>query len=247
MFQLAALRRYLIENRMPHLLQVRIQRNAQKFLANESQSTREDQVELLRFVSRPLMMELHFELYHRSFSDHPFVSRYLICSVHEGTSLAMQRICDEAVKIHVFAEADLIFSAGEKPLVPSMYFVCGGDVRYGDESWSAQDVPVGQWLSEPTLWTEWIHRGTCLAQSSSRLALIDSARFGTIVRADQVMLVDTVQYATAFIQEMNQHATTVSDMPLHVTMWSSEATVDQSITCSSWSPVTLVLGVPRLT
>jgi hypothetical protein len=216
MVQVAALRRYLIDNSIPHLLKLRIQRSAQKAISDDSHKAREEQIELLRHISEPLLMELHFELYSPAFSCHPFLSQYLMWSARSGTSIVMERVCNEAVKIHTFCEGDLAFRVGEKPLVPWMYFVSSGIFQYGVDLTAAQDVPIGQWLSEPILWTEWTHRGTLIAQSAGSLTSIDSNRFGTLIRADQAVRVETVEYAIAFVQSMNELRELMSDMPITV-------------------------------
>merc|ERR1711862_892922 len=61
--QSAVLRRYLREKKISKGLALRLQRNAQHAVAGSYRTMPEDSVELIQYVSEPLRVELHFEMY----------------------------------------------------------------------------------------------------------------------------------------------------------------------------------------
>merc|ERR1711920_680029 len=85
----------------------------------------EDKVELLGLVSEPLHMELHFELFCPILNVHPFFSRYI-----EECPPVMRKVCHLAMKTVQISSGDVVFNCGEIPLLPRMYFICSGELRY---------------------------------------------------------------------------------------------------------------------
>merc|ERR1740130_1718292 len=61
--QQVQLRRYLSQNGISKNLALRVRRNAQHSLAEAVKTTPEESVELMKQVSEPLHVELHFEMY----------------------------------------------------------------------------------------------------------------------------------------------------------------------------------------
>eukprot|EP00928_Gymnodinium_smaydae_P052339 TRINITY_DN3615_c0_g1_i5.p1 TRINITY_DN3615_c0_g1~~TRINITY_DN3615_c0_g1_i5.p1 ORF type:complete len:957 (+),score=213.85 TRINITY_DN3615_c0_g1_i5:116-2986(+) len=208
--QLAALRRFLFENSISHLLASRVVRSAQSSFSHSLLHTPEDSVELLEYVSVPLRVELHFELYAPLFTQHPFFSRYIV-----QCPTVMRRVCHHAVTTAIFTKGDIVFSVGELPLQPVMYFSCSGNFDYRCSSLpeSETDICTGQWLSESALWTQWRHRGTLQARDQSRLCVISSLEFQDIVLQFKHGPFDPKTYAASYVARMNQ-LKMVSDLPL---------------------------------
>merc|ERR1712232_1407561 len=90
--QLVALRRYLGENLISPGLARRLQLSAQHALVEQQRAMPEDKVDLLRLVSEPLRMDLHFEQYGIWLSVHPFINLYM-----EECPAEMRKICHVAV------------------------------------------------------------------------------------------------------------------------------------------------------
>jgi len=208
MLQLAALRRFLLENQVSDLLAVRIQRSAQNTLSQQLKHTPEAKVDMLAFVSGPLLVELHFELYAPIFVPHAFFSRYIV-----ECPQVMKKVCHEAVSLSNYGIGDLIFHAGEKPASPVMYFMWSGEMDY-ESTTVLCVVSVGQWLSEQALWTEWRHRGTLIARTQCRMATLASKKFQEITCTFNHRNFDPKDYARRYVKKMNELKDEMSDLPV---------------------------------
>merc|ERR1719171_854755 len=69
---LSKLRRYLIQNKIPQELQMRVLKNAQYVIKQNSTNLRHQEVKLLDAVSEPLKADIKLELYGRILNGHPF-------------------------------------------------------------------------------------------------------------------------------------------------------------------------------
>lgn len=209
--QLVALRKYLAENGINQSVALRLQKNAQHAIAEQQRFMPESKVELLHLVSEPLLMELHFELYHQVMSLHPFFGRYMEECCH-----VMRKVCHLAVSLVQFGAGDVVFSAGEIPLIPKMYFVNTGALTYESPFQSFEaSMPVisGQWVSEMTLWTNWMHRGTFTCSGNSRLSVLDAAKFQDIVgRFEHPPTFEPRLYAWHFVNELNSTEGDITDL-----------------------------------
>merc|ERR1712232_74849 len=123
--QLSILRRFLSDNGVSNRLAVRVQRNARHALAQQQRYMQESSVELLKMVSEPLRMELHFEIYSPLLVKHPFFNQYI-----EECPHVMRKVCHKAIHIEPVYQGDVIFNAGECPNPPKMYFVVSGMLEY---------------------------------------------------------------------------------------------------------------------
>merc|ERR1712217_741093 len=97
----------------------------------------------------------------------------------------------------------------------NMILVGRGAGRY---SWGVanQDiVSVGSWLSEAVLWTQWTHRGVCIAAEDCRCFHLNAAVFQQIVNQFELVSFDPTKYAEAFLKSLNSlDLSEVSDLPL---------------------------------
>merc|ERR1712070_856224 len=93
-------------------------------------------VELLHVVSEPLRVEMHFEMYAGQLKVHPFFAQYM-----EEYPQSMRRICHCAMSTLLMDPGDVIFSEGEVPAQPKMYFVNKGRLAYNKSEWGLYKDP----------------------------------------------------------------------------------------------------------
>merc|ERR1712129_252443 len=116
--QASTLRRYLLQHRISNRLMQRLQRNAMHAVKEQEKMIHESNVELLRMISEPLRIELHFEMYTGHLGLHDFFKEYIAKCPH-----VMRHICHKAADMEMVSCGDLIFSSGEMPAQPRMYIV----------------------------------------------------------------------------------------------------------------------------
>jgi len=203
---LSVLRRYLGNHGISASLSVRVQRNAQHALLAHKKHAPERDIELLALISEPLRAELHYETYAPLLMTHPFFDCY-----HILNSDGIRKLCHTAATQQAISAGDTVFINFEAPQHPRIYFVMSGKLEYKQEN-HIQEVSVGQWAAEASLWTFWIHCGTLKAHSECMLLAIDAKKF-----QDLVGLFPTQHahcYATGFVQLLNSGNEQLTDLNL---------------------------------
>jgi len=198
--QLATLRRYLLSHGVSQKLMLRIQRNAQHALEMRQQKMTEAQVELIAIISEPLRVELHFEEHGPKLCEHPFFQFY-----QDVCPAAMQKICHSAISEKIFYHGDIIFSVGEVPSNPQMYFISSGSLCY-QQSRSTEIVSDGMWLSEGVLWVRWMHRGILRAKKESRVLCLSASSFQDITLGFESPVFHPSQYGLEFVEHLKSKA-----------------------------------------
>lgn len=205
--QLSSLRRYLHQLKIPKGLAVRVQRAAQYGLMERRSNVAETNVELLKIVSEPLRVELHFEMFKTVLAVHPFFGPYI-----EQAPPVMRRVCHTAVSTMLFSHGDVIFHTCEVPKQPKMYIICSGSCMYDHHGGSRTQVGEGHWISEAALWTQWMHRGVLTASSNGRFCTVDAKLFQEIIGQFEHMDFDPTEYAAEFVSRLNQYDSEISDL-----------------------------------
>lgn len=208
--QLAVLRQYLSIHGIPQRLMLRVQRNAQHAMRERERYMPEEGVELLQTVSEPLRIEIHFEMFAPALRMHPFFSSYI-----SACPQVLSRVCHNAMSISLVSGGDVIFYSSEIPSPPRMYIVLSGSLRYVTPSGDRVTVNEGEWVSEATLWTTWVHRGVLTAFRDCRLCILDAAKFQSIVTLFEHGNFDPRAYGGQFIQALNQ-CDDITDLALGV-------------------------------
>lgn len=229
--QVFNLRRYLYQNNVSNELSLRIQRNATYAITERQKYMPEGAIELLGHVSEPLRMELHFELYSPVIKVHPFFERYI-----SECPQVVRKICHQAINLAQVSHEDLIFTVGEIPTRPKVYFPMTGELEYvsmdgtvtkcserGTKTMKDDDVRVIkddetisiQWISEATLWTRWMHRGALQAVDDCRLCILDSTTFQDIVTEFDHPEFNPKMYAFQFVEMLNDMGLEhITDLPM---------------------------------
>jgi len=171
--QLATLRKYLVQNSISKNLSLRVQRSAKHAISGDLSP---DAVDLLGVVSEQLRLEMHFEMYSELFRSHRFFDQCV-----EVCAQVMRRICHQATSTLLLDAGDVLFSKGEAPAEPKMYFFFKGTLEYIHPTGETQVLTEKQWIAEPVLWLQWVHRGQLKAISDIKIAKLDARRFQDIM------------------------------------------------------------------
>jgi hypothetical protein len=206
--QVATLRRFLRVNQVSNRLSLRIQRNAVFTMSERQRFMPEAHVELLASVSKPLQVELHFEMYSPILSHHPFFYAY----THERPYI-MRSVCHEAIVIMSFATGDVIFDVGETRDDTKMYIATEGEFDYlRVDGVTVQVLPV-TWVSEASIWICWMHHGTFTARDNARVTVLEAKAFAAIVSQFHHPGFDPRKYAHEFANGVQALDEDLSDLP----------------------------------
>eukprot|EP00928_Gymnodinium_smaydae_P021196 TRINITY_DN18250_c0_g2_i1.p1 TRINITY_DN18250_c0_g2~~TRINITY_DN18250_c0_g2_i1.p1 ORF type:complete len:745 (+),score=177.87 TRINITY_DN18250_c0_g2_i1:145-2379(+) len=195
--QMSTLKKYLKQNDISSNLALRMVKSAKHAMSGDLTP---DAVEMLHVVSEPLKVEMHFEQYSAVIRSHPFFAEY----IQEGPYV-MRRVCHFANSTLMLANGDIVFSKGENPANPKMYFVWKGSLEYSIGAGDSTPVVEKQWIAEPVLWTKWTHRGMLTATNDVKLVCLDAKTFQEIVdRFKDIGGFDPKVYAADFVRYLNQ-------------------------------------------
>merc|ERR1712139_51159 len=96
---------------------------------------------------------------------HPFFRKML-----SQDQQMIRQLCCNALRSVSLSRGDVLFLPGERAY--SMYFVTSGVLLYDDPQNGRENyvfLHTGDWCSEPSLWTTWMHYGRMLAKSECDL------------------------------------------------------------------------------
>jgi hypothetical protein len=207
--QVAMLNRYLHDNGISTKVALRVQRNATYALAQEKKNTPESSIELLELVSEPLRVELHYEIYGPILTWYGFFRCY-----KEANGPGMRRVCHTAISRLSLSRGDILFSTGELPPFPAMYFILSGRLNYQRPGSASVNMYSGEWACEGVLWTEWVHCGCLRARSECSLILLDAHQFQATALQYQTNECYPTKYAMAFVKELNNiKRSNLTDLP----------------------------------
>lgn len=207
--QLATLRKYLIQNSISKNLSLRVQKSARHAISGDLSP---DAVDLLGVVSEQLRLEMHFEMYSEVFRVHPFFDQCF-----QVVNTVMRRICHQATSTLLLDAGDVLFSKGEAPAEPQMYFFFKGTLEYTPTTGDPIIVGDRQWIAEPVLWLQWVHRGQLKAVTDVKVAKLDARRFQDVVQRFQEVFPSGFNpkvYAHDYAQQLNDlpNADQVNDL-----------------------------------
>lgn len=196
--QFKSLRAYLQNNEISQALSLRVQRNAHHAAAELRRNTAEASVELLALVSEPLHAELHYELNQPVMQKHPFFLFF-----DNAYKAAARQLCHQGISRSALHAGDILFSCGEMPEEPRMFFVVAGRMLYMREGQQATVVQAGEWVCEPLLWTPWVYRGLMCAKSACTVMQLDTRKFQTIVCQSLSADADPRKYGKELVKHLN--------------------------------------------
>eukprot|EP00427_Karlodinium_veneficum_P026520 CAMPEP_0169203544 /NCGR_PEP_ID=MMETSP1016-20121227/11523_1 /TAXON_ID=342587 /ORGANISM="Karlodinium micrum, Strain CCMP2283" /LENGTH=824 /DNA_ID=CAMNT_0009280595 /DNA_START=35 /DNA_END=2509 /DNA_ORIENTATION=- len=207
--QMATLKKYLKQNRVPKNLTKRLCRNAKHAISGDLTP---DTVDLLHVVSGPLKIEMHFEMYSRILQWHPFFEEH-----RSDLNNLLRRVCHMSMAIVLTDQHDVLFSRGEEPCDPKVYFICSGLCDYVDMYGDSILLVERKWAAEATLWCQWKHQGTLTVKQDSKIAQLDARSFQdicqTYMKTSKSVTMIMKQYAKRFVEELNS-ADILTDLPV---------------------------------
>jgi len=206
--QVSTLRRFLRSNNVSNRLSLRIQRNAVFTISERQRFMPESHVELLEAVSKPLHVELHFDMYSPILAHHPLFNAYIA-----ERPYIMRSVCHEAVVVMSFATGDVLFDVGETRDNAKMYIAMEGVFDYFRVDGATLEVSPVTWISEASLWISWMHHGSLSARANSRVAVLDAKAFAAIVSQFHHPSFDPQRYAVEFARGVNALDEDLSDLP----------------------------------
>jgi len=193
--QLSLLRRYLLQNKIPRKLCVRIQRNAN--MAMQAQHIPDSMVTLLQTVSRPLQVELHREMHFPVLDGHAF-----FCTYEKMYPYSMREACHTCAVVETFSPGDEVFHTGERDSECRIFFVRDGQLEYTHLNGHKDDIPPGEYVSEASLWLDWTHRGSLVSKDEDTSVLeFSGLKFKDVVRRYEHHALCPWAYAKKFLEK----------------------------------------------
>lgn len=181
---------------------MRIRKYVKHVVSLENQGMDEKDIELLKYLSESLRLELRFAIVSPILTVHPFLRNYA-----ERCPEAAQKVCTHAITHTKVSRGDVVFSTGE--IAHKMFFVVRGHLGYtlvmnrassnpGKEQGSTR-VKKGEWVCEPSLWvSSWMHRGDLFATSNCDLCVLDAKSFASLTATHRPVLLSSKMYASLF-------------------------------------------------
>jgi CRP-like cAMP-binding protein len=207
------LRRYLKYRQIPHDLSMRVLRYVEHQLSLRKQEIQENDVALLRLLSKPLQMELVQRTFEPTLCQHPFYRCFADTDPH-----AMKHACNSAVACLLLSAGDTLFTDGSRG--KRMFFLVKGRLRYHDGTYpstgNVHELGKGSWCCEGALWTKWVHLGTMTADTDAELLSVESAELAAITSGHEKVVRATYLYGRAYVAYLNSQADAghpLSDLP----------------------------------
>ncbi|CAE7315785.1 Kcnh5 [Symbiodinium sp. CCMP2592] len=188
-------------------------------------------IPFLKEMPESLRIHLHNELYMKHFYDMPVFSKIIPLD----RSL-FSKICHHAFEERFYPASFEVFVDGSNAKFTIINV--NGDLDYSwmQSAWDPQrsargvshattlvKVPLGAWLAEAALWSDWTHRGLLESVSPSEILLLDVSSFtyqchnhgGPVYN----LLRRVAVLAIAYREQLSRSATAVTDLPLHEFAW----------------------------
>eukprot|EP00746_Dinoflagellata_sp_MGD_P027404 gnl/MRDRNA2_/MRDRNA2_164692_c0_seq1.p1 gnl/MRDRNA2_/MRDRNA2_164692_c0~~gnl/MRDRNA2_/MRDRNA2_164692_c0_seq1.p1 ORF type:complete len:266 (-),score=44.60 gnl/MRDRNA2_/MRDRNA2_164692_c0_seq1:172-948(-) len=194
--QFSLLRKFLKQEKVPHDLSFRTKRYLEQRVREEGSRVSEREIGILVMLSQPLREELQEQQHKPVLCKHPFFTEYSMDAVD-----GMRRLCTSVVSNFFVSEGDMVFTAGTK--CEQMLFVVEGTLGYR-QGRKTQFLREEQWCSEPCLWTNWLHAGTLEAMRTSKLLVIDAAKFLAVATKHATSMQKMSLYAQEFVKELGE-------------------------------------------
>lgn len=206
--EMSILRNFLHHHKVSPDLTMRVIRSARFAQELHAKNIVERDIALLGVISEPLRVEIHYQIYTPVIKAHPF-----FCHYHASSSAATQKLCHSAIQVISLSMGDTLFTYGESPRVPQMFFLMSGCLVYKYQSVGVERmVGIGMWACEAALWVPWIHLGDMSAGADCGVLGLDAAVLQEVSVKFQSQATFSAVYASKFMNWLNsQQAAT--DLP----------------------------------
>jgi voltage-gated potassium channel len=198
------LRRLCTEKGVSKDLAVRLRRFVQNSLHERPSGDLNN--DLLQYMSEPLQAELLYEIFVPILELHPFFGNVSASDSKTSTRSdavrkVMHVIAKDAVVTMSLGQKDVVFCGND--VATSIYFLEQGRFEY-----IRSDVPhemhPGQWMSEPVLWTTWLHLGILRTLMPSQIVTIREESFPHIMSMHPTTWAMAHKYAVWFVSQLNK-------------------------------------------
>eukprot|EP00929_Paragymnodinium_shiwhaense_P004568 TRINITY_DN10561_c0_g1_i1.p1 TRINITY_DN10561_c0_g1~~TRINITY_DN10561_c0_g1_i1.p1 ORF type:complete len:1038 (+),score=143.59 TRINITY_DN10561_c0_g1_i1:144-3257(+) len=208
--RMSSLRKFVVENEVPTPLAVRIFHNAYYVSTAKRSRTQESSVELLKEMSNPLVVELHFYIRGSLLLNHQFFLLY-----YDINSIGLEKVCHTTIDFKSPHKGESVFSSFAQ--AENMYFVQDGHLSYRRGNCYPIMLHEGNWAAEHVLWTHWVHCGTLSAETESSVMMMDPTKFADILGPFPTRHAQL--YAGAFVMQLNsQDPANHTDLRFNKTM-----------------------------
>jgi hypothetical protein len=201
--QLWNLRRYLREQSISTELVTRLIRYAEHVIRPKLRKVPKEEVQMLHMLPASLFMDVNLEIYDQDLEVHP-----LFADLLQSQRGLMQYLCRDAIQEIMLSQYGELFGPGQ--IAGQMYFMREGRLTYWcrhlDEKTHVGKEDDHKWLGEAVLWTNWVHQGSCEAETESTVIALSSKKFVELASKYRSSLWALQAYGRAFVREMNEQA-----------------------------------------
>jgi len=199
-FQQRAVRSYLSSKHISTKLSIRVKKYIEW---KQTVQGVHSNTEVFNFLPLEMVMDLNLEVHSPCLSNHEFMNALLI--VYPRLS---RRLLHQSLKVLSLAPGELVFSGQETCFY--MYFVQSGELNYVNIIRKQSEVEIlGEYvihptlfLSEPSLWMHWQHKGDLTVSCFAGLLTIAANEFGIVISSHPPAHASCVLYARRFISGM---------------------------------------------
>jgi len=174
--------------------------------SHENATSGRHEVILLKLLSGPLQIELQLAMRQPELALHPFFASHM-----EVSPSTCPEIFEQAMIEREMGKGESLFKNGEQ--ANNMFFLLKGTMDYRPEV-SADDhtshhkhsIKVGQHcqISEPALWIDWYHTGTCRSLHEAEVIVLDVLAFYKVIKIDPCAMSHALQYAKDIVADMSE-------------------------------------------
>jgi hypothetical protein len=208
--QMWLLRRYLRRQEVSEGLKWRALRHAEHALSRiQQQGPAAGEIWVLAHLSQQLGSELKMATRFVGVQKHP-----LLAHIQSGWPSAMDSLLhSDGLSQASLAREELVFE--EDSVAICMRFVLSGVVQYqkdvttGSESHGMESLSSsgrcqqGIWMSEPALWTSWLHVGSAHTTTECEVASLSADEFAKAVLKESILGSQVQEYAIRFLAWLN--------------------------------------------
>lgn len=204
--EFASLRRYLSDRGISRELSARVTCNAKHAAVEQTRAATESGVALLKLISEPLLVELHFEVHNQVLGFHSFFRAYETVNPR-----GVRQLCHVAVSQQSVSKGDVVFCSLDTSEHRMLFVQCGllhyirskqlDSPNSEAEHQETELVTEKQWAAEAALWTEWVHQGDLQAAGPATLLILDGQKFQDIVSPFPTG--HPCDYAQRFVESLN--------------------------------------------
>jgi len=195
--KLRLLRRYLRENKVAARLAINVQKQVTERMGRR-EKLHDSDVDAIQLLSMALRVQLRFDICGPSIMRNPLMRLFFSLDADIG-----KQICMRAVSMILLQPKDHLFAAGDMSI--GVYYLKNGALSYDQDPDSSPvaeklrtEVKPNVWLSEATLWTEWVHVGTAEADVHCEAIGLDVETFMELVRRHLVIRQICKEYCEQF-------------------------------------------------